>query len=76
MIPSAFVMLEELPLTAPAAKWTGAAGPGLIEGRAGGRYVAPRNAVEELLAGIWQEVLKVEAVSIGENFFELGAIRC
>src|SRR5262249_7854851 len=32
----------------------------------------PRTAVEEIIAGIWGEVLKVEKVGIHDNFFELG----
>ena len=35
-------------------------------------YVAPRNEVEEKLAGIWQELLGIERVGIHDNFFELG----
>ncbi len=35
-------------------------------------YTAPRTADEELLAGIWSEVLKVEKVGIHDNFFDLG----
>src|SRR5262249_367456 len=35
-------------------------------------YVAPRTPVEEMLAGIWQELLHVERVGVTDNFFELG----
>ncbi|MCW3089278.1 MAG: linear pentadecapeptide gramicidin synthetase LgrD, partial [Ferruginibacter sp.] len=35
-------------------------------------YVAPRNEVEQALADIWQELLKIERVGIHDNFFELG----
>jgi non-ribosomal peptide synthase protein (TIGR01720 family) len=38
----------------------------------GAEYVGPRNEVEEQLARIWSEVLKVERVGINDNFFELG----
>ncbi|MFL5540399.1 MAG: phosphopantetheine-binding protein, partial [Longimicrobiaceae bacterium] len=36
------------------------------------RYVAPRTPVEEVLAGIWAEVLKVERVGVHDSFFDLG----
>ncbi|MGY2313049.1 hypothetical protein, partial [Pseudomonas gingeri] len=35
-------------------------------------YLAPRNELEQTLAGIWAEVLKVERVGVQDNFFELG----
>src|SRR6185436_6974456 len=35
-------------------------------------FVTPRTPIEERLAGIWSEVLKVEKVSAYDNFFELG----
>jgi len=38
----------------------------------GTEYEQPRSGVEEVLAGIWSEVLKVERVGIHDNFFELG----
>jgi amino acid adenylation domain-containing protein len=72
MMPSAFVMLDVLPLS-PNGKVDRKALPapemsrGITEG-----YVAPRNSVEEALAGIWSEVLGVERVSVEDNFFELG----
>jgi non-ribosomal peptide synthase protein (TIGR01720 family) len=37
-----------------------------------GAYVAPRNEREQILAGIWQELLGVERVGIHDGFFELG----
>jgi len=35
-------------------------------------YVAPRSPVEQLLAQIWSEVLRVQRVGIEDDFFELG----
>lgn len=35
-------------------------------------YVAPRNAVERQLAGIWEETFKVKPISIKANFFDIG----
>src|SRR5262249_33127982 len=37
-----------------------------------GQLVRPRTPVEELVAGIWAEVLKQERIETNENFFELG----
>ncbi|HEX8393612.1 MAG TPA: amino acid adenylation domain-containing protein [Longimicrobium sp.] len=46
-------------------------GPGEDEA-AGDAFVAPRTPVEEVLAGIFAEVLKVERVSVDASFFDLG----
>lgn len=35
-------------------------------------FVAPRNPVEEVLAGIWKQIFGVEQVGVDDNFFELG----
>ncbi|HEX8695423.1 MAG TPA: non-ribosomal peptide synthase/polyketide synthase, partial [Longimicrobium sp.] len=71
MVPGAFVVLDALPLTAN----------GKVDRRSlpePGRqpstsaHVAPRTAVEEVLAEIWGAVLGVERVGVEDNFFELG----
>ena len=72
MVPQAFVMLESLPLT-PNRKVDRRAlpAPDLYRDRRD-KYVAPRTPVEEMLAQIWAQVLKVELVGIHDNFFEIG----
>ncbi|HET7230667.1 MAG TPA: amino acid adenylation domain-containing protein, partial [Longimicrobium sp.] len=71
MVPAAFVTLERLPLT-PSGKVDRGALP--APGRAGPErdHVAPRNRTEELLAGIFAQVLKRDRVGIHDPFFELG----
>jgi amino acid adenylation domain-containing protein len=73
MVPSAFVMLDTLPLT-PNGKLDRLAlpAPDLSRPELDTNFVAPRNAVEEQLAEIWEEVLGLERVGIHDDFFELG----
>jgi amino acid adenylation domain-containing protein len=71
MIPSAFVLLEGLPLTSNG-KVDRKALPAPEETVREAEYVAPRTTTEEVLAGIWAEVLGVERVGVTDNFFELG----
>jgi amino acid adenylation domain-containing protein len=73
MLPSAFVILEALPVT----------GIGKVDRRAlppPGRarpdlestFVAPRTPVEEVLAGLWGTLLALDVVGIHDSFFDLG----
>ena len=71
MVPSVFVELETLPLTTN----------GKVDRRAlpapdqcGGEqgYATPRTPIEEMVAGIWMEVLGAPRVGVHDNFFELG----
>jgi acyl-coenzyme A synthetase/AMP-(fatty) acid ligase len=71
MLPAAFVFLKALPLTANGKADRGALpAPGQSASRPPG--VPPRTAVEEILAGIWSEVLGLQQVGVHDNFFELG----
>ncbi|MDQ2707312.1 MAG: amino acid adenylation domain-containing protein, partial [Actinomycetota bacterium] len=71
MVPSVFVTMATLPLNAngkldrrslPAPDWQ----PADLG------YLAPRSSLEQTLARIWAEVLKVDRVGVNDNFFELG----
>ena len=70
MVPSALVVLEELPLTRNG-KVDRRSLPA-PEQQSETSYLAPRTPAEELMAGIWQEVLSVKQVGVNDNFFELG----
>jgi amino acid adenylation domain-containing protein len=71
MLPTAFVVLDRLPLT-PNGKVDVAALPAPAPAGGGEEYVPPRTPVEEALAAIWSEVLGVERVGAGDDFFALG----
>jgi amino acid adenylation domain-containing protein len=73
MTPSVFVTLDALPLTPngkvdrkalPQPEWTR---PELESA-----FKAPRSAAEEMLAGIWTDVLGLDRAGVHDNFFELG----
>jgi len=70
MVPSAFVTLSALPTTS-AGKVDRASLPPPPPIAADAR-VLPRTPMETLVAGIWREVLGLDAVGIEDNFFELG----
>jgi len=70
MVPSAYVELERMPLTLN----------GKVDRRSlpkpergsGAEHETPQTPTEEILAGIWAEVLRLERVGRQANFFELG----
>jgi amino acid adenylation domain-containing protein/non-ribosomal peptide synthase protein (TIGR01720 family) len=73
MIPSAYVVLSQLPLTHNGkVDWKALPVPELDRSTLGSQFVAPRNATEERLANIWATVLKLENVGTYDNFFDLG----
>jgi thioesterase domain-containing protein/aryl carrier-like protein len=71
-VPSAFVLLESLPLTANG-KLDRKALPAPAGESFGQRgYEAPQGELESTLAQLWQELLRLERVGRHDNFFELG----
>ncbi len=71
MVPSAFVLLEALPLS-PNGKLDRRALPAPGRSRAEAAALPPRNAVEGAIAQVWRRVLRLEAVGVEDNFFDLG----
>ena len=73
MAPSDWITLDQLPST-PSGKINRAALPAPDGDHAleSGNFSAPQTLIEELLAAIWQQVLKLERVSRDDNFFWLG----
>ncbi|RBL90063.1 non-ribosomal peptide synthetase [Chitinophaga flava] len=72
MLPAAYVVLDKLPLT-PNGKVDKKALLQLeVFNVRTTAYVAPEGEVEEKLALIWQEVLKLDSVGTTDNFFEIG----
>ena len=73
MLPSAYVELDALPLSP-----NGKVDRKLLPAPDGARpeleqaFVAPRNEVEQTLANIWAEVLRLDQIGINDNFFDLG----
>jgi fengycin family lipopeptide synthetase B len=73
MVPSAFVVLDALPLTRHG-KVDRKALPAPDQSNVAhaANYIAPQNEIEQKLAGIWAEVLRLERVGVHDNFFSLG----
>jgi amino acid adenylation domain-containing protein/FkbM family methyltransferase len=72
MTPSAFIELSEMPLT-PSGKVDRRALPAPdAHAPDAAQHVAPRTPAEEIVAGIWTEVLGLSAVGATDDFFELG----
>ncbi|HJX28243.1 MAG TPA: amino acid adenylation domain-containing protein, partial [Thermoanaerobaculia bacterium] len=72
MIPAAWVLLEELPLTTHGKIDRRALARIAPEAQGGEGYVAPRTPTGEMLAGIWAGLLGVERVGARDDFFQLG----
>jgi len=73
MVPSAFVFLNSFPLT-PNGKLDRKALPAPDHSRPvlDHAFAPPKTLVEEILATIWAEILKLDKIGIHDNFFHLG----
>lgn len=73
MIPGAFVFLDAFPLTASGKiNRLALPHPSSAQGVTRKEFVAPRTPVEEILAGIWTDVLNVTEIGVNDDFFGLG----
>src|SRR5205807_2968059 len=73
MVPAAFVILDSLPLTENGKVDRRALpAPDQLRPELEGNFVAPRTPAEELIAGIWAEVLRLERIGVHDDFFDLG----
>lgn len=73
MIPSSFMFLKKFPMT-PNGKIDRKAlpAPKSIRPQLSTQYIAPSDELEELITGIWQEVLHLEKIGVNDNFFDIG----
>jgi acyl carrier protein len=73
MIPSAFVIVAAIPLTAHGKiDYSKLPAPENIQTISEENFVAPRTPTEQILATLWGEVLGLKQVSIHDHFFDLG----
>jgi acyl-CoA synthetase (AMP-forming)/AMP-acid ligase II len=73
MIPSAFVFLEKLPLTANGKVDRRALQPpDAVQARGDERFSPPTTPTEQAIAAVWRDALNLDRVGVYDNFFDLG----
>jgi amino acid adenylation domain-containing protein len=72
MVPSFFVLIGKIPLTANGKVDKKILPSPDINLTISTKYVGPRNEIERKLCEIWSEVLRIEKIGIYDNFFEIG----
>src|ERR1041384_3432175 len=73
MVPSVYVPLESVPLTAHGKVDRAALpAPQVSLSRGGREYIAPQNDLQQQLVDIWEELFKFHPIGVTDNFFELG----
>jgi amino acid adenylation domain-containing protein len=73
MIPSVFMLMDEMPLTSNGKiDRKSLPSPDISRISLSEKHTPPRNEIEKQLTEIWQKVLRVSNISVYDNFFELG----
>jgi hypothetical protein len=72
MLPAFIISVQEIPVTPNGKVDRRALPPPQQEEKSKKEYIAPRTPLEELLAGIWADVLGLPQVGVHDNFFDLG----
>ncbi|HKN82930.1 MAG TPA: phosphopantetheine-binding protein, partial [Pyrinomonadaceae bacterium] len=72
MLPASFVMLDALPLTSTGKVDRNALPVDQIGVEANDNYLAPQTSLEQVLAGMFSQVLSLERVGVNDSFFDLG----
>jgi amino acid adenylation domain-containing protein len=73
MVPSAFVIIDSMPLTATGKLDRNALpAPEQAQPKLSQAYLAPRTPIEEILAAIWEQFFRVDRVGVHDDFFDLG----
>ena len=73
MIPSFFVPVDSIPLTANGKIDYGALpDPDVVKADSAEAFIAPRDELESKLSEIWKSVLEIDSVGVRDNFFDLG----
>jgi amino acid adenylation domain-containing protein len=73
MVPSHFIVIDQLPLTANGkVDRPSLPAPDFARSRDEAGYLAPRNNTESKLAAIWSRLLQLDRVGVNDNFFDIG----
>jgi thioesterase domain-containing protein len=72
MVPSAFVVIDEIPLTMQGKVDRGLLPPPPLRPLASGELILPADEMEQLVASVWEDLLDVHPIGATDNFFELG----
>ena len=73
MVPSAFVVLDSLPLNATGkVDWRALPHPALEQAELGTGGARPQDTLELVLLKIWEDALGLQSIGVEDDFFELG----